>query len=296
MGKHVFKLIYIIVLLLISNNYSIAQEKRALLIGIGDYPSGTGWNKIHGNNDVGLIHNTLINLGFKEKNITHLVDSEATYDNIMKAMQNLLSVCQKDDIAYIQFSGHGQRITDTNGDERKDGLDEAWIPYDAQRTYRKGIYEGEKHITDDFLNTYLTKLRFKVGYRGKIIVIADACYSGSGSRGLGDDEVYTRGTAKEFIIPDATPNVIRKEMPEDWLFVAACEDYQINYEYRDQDGNYYGSLSYSIASSGEKLTGTKYTTAIEIWKSMMKIIAEKQYINQDVVTDGRPSKTDNNLF
>ena len=28
-----------------------AQEKRALLIGIGNYPSEYGWNKIHGHND-----------------------------------------------------------------------------------------------------------------------------------------------------------------------------------------------------------------------------------------------------
>ena len=36
-----------------------AQEKRALLIGIGDYPSEYGWNKIHGQNDVEIIRQTL---------------------------------------------------------------------------------------------------------------------------------------------------------------------------------------------------------------------------------------------
>lgn len=270
-----------------------AQDKKALLIGIGDYPSESGWNKIHGHNDVEIIRHTLIKQGFQNENIAILLDADATYDNIIAAFQSLLYLSNKNDIIYIQFSGHGQRITDADGDEA-DRFDEAWIPYDAHKSYCKGIYEGEKHITDDLLNEYLTKLRLKVGYGGKIIVIADACHSGSGSRGLGDDEeVFKRGSSDTFIIPKEPANVIRKEQPVDWLFVAACKSYQTNYEYRDEQGEYYGVLSYSISKSEGQLTEIKYTDAIEAWSNTMQNIT---VYPQDIDDEGRPNKKNSTLF
>ena len=49
-------------------------------------------------------------------------------------------------------------MEDDNGDEA-DELDEALIPYDAQSTYQKGIYEGEHRrmvkldqVTEEVLN------------------------------------------------------------------------------------------------------------------------------------------------
>lgn len=283
----------ILLLSLLSLFLSNAQEKRALLIGIGDYPVEYGWNKIHGQNDVSIICETLIKQGFSSDNIAELVDADATFDNIMTAFQTLLESSNKNDVVYLQFSGHGQRITDVNGDET-DRFDEAWIPYDAHKTYCKGAYEGEKHITDDFLNEYLTKLRFKVGYGGKIVVIADACHSGSGSRGLGDDaEAFKRGSSETFVIPKEAANVIRKEKPVDWLFVAACKSYQSNYEYKDERGNYYGSLSYSIAKSESHLIDIKYSDAIDIWGNTMREIT---VYPQDIDEEGRPSKKNSNLF
>ena len=285
-----FFLTLLFLLTLFSSN---AQEKRALLIGIGDYPTECGWNKIHGQNDVTIIRNTLLIQGFSTHNIHTLIDSEATYDNILKEMQSLLEFAKKDDIIYIQFSGHGQRITDIDGDET-DRLDEAWVPYDAHKIYCKGIYEGEKHITDDYLNAYLTKLRLKVGNTGKIIVIADACHSGSGSRGMKQsDEVYKRGSNDTFVIPQSTANIVRKEEPVDWLFVAACKSYQTNYEYKDDHGNYYGSLSYSISKSENQLAEVKYETAIAVWAQTMREIT---IYPQDLDNEGRPSKKNNSLF
>lgn len=270
-----------------------AQDKKALLIGIGDYPSEYGWNKIHGHNDVEIICHTLNKQGFQNDDIAILLDADATYNNIIAAFQSLLALSKQNDIIYIQFSGHGQRITDTDGDET-DRFDEAWIPYDAHKSYCKGVYEGEKHITDDYLNEYLTKLRLKVGYGGKIIVIADACHSGSGSRGLGDDEeVFKRGSSDTFIIPKEPANVIRKEQPVDWLFVAACKSYQTNYEYRDEQGEYYGVLSYSISKSEGQLTEIKYTDAIEAWSNTMQNIT---VYPQDIDDEGRPNKKNSTLF
>lgn len=286
------KYISFIVIMMLSCTMLVAQEKRALLIGIGDYPHTSGWSTIHGHNDVKIIHEALIEQGFHENNISKLIDSSAIYVNIVKALQTLLNESNKGDVVYIQFSGHGQRITDQDGDE-EDGYDESWVPYDAHKSYVKGEYEGERHITDDFLYDYLTKLRTKVGANGKIVVIADACHSGSGSRTYEDDDVFKRGSTEKFIIPSASCNLRRKEKPVDWLFVAACKSYQTNYEYKDEHGNYYGSLSYCISKSNEQLANASYLEAVGIWSSNMQEIISYP---QDIDSEGRPSKKSSNLF
>ena len=63
-----------------------AQEKRALLIGIGNYPKEYGWSMIHGQNDIEIIQPTLNALDFQ--NIIVLRDSDATYSNL----QNILYI------------------------------------------------------------------------------------------------------------------------------------------------------------------------------------------------------------
>ena len=64
--------------------------------------------------------------------------------------------------------------------------------------YRKGIYEGEKHILDDELNAFFNKIREKIGQKGMLLVVIDACHSGTMSREENDapldDESPVRGT------------------------------------------------------------------------------------------------------
>ena len=198
-------------ILLFANN-AWGQSRYALLIGIGDYPEDSGWNKIHGDNDISIIKPTLIRQGFPEDAIFQLLDSAATKDNILKAFDDLAARLRSGDVAYIHFSGHGQQVSDLNGDE-EDGFDEAWIPFDAKKKYEIGVYEGNNHLIDDELNAIFTRLRVRVGAKGKIIVIADACHSGSGSRGQLDDEVFVRGTGDKFILPRQHSNIIKKPEP-----------------------------------------------------------------------------------
>lgn len=56
---------------------------------------------------------------------------------------------------------------------------------------------GEKHLTDDEVNYYLSAIRRRVGEKGKIFVVVDACHSGDATRGLVDDEVV-RGVERIF--------------------------------------------------------------------------------------------------
>ncbi len=280
----------IIFLLLQLSIAAIAQERYALLIGIGNYPEESGWNKIHGNNDIVIIKNALLNSGFVAENITELLEEQATYSNIISSIQSLIDNASKGDVFYIHFSGHGQQITDTNGDE-SDYLDEAWIPYDAPKTFQVGKYEGQNHITDDLLNSLLTSLRIKIGSTGKITVIADACHSGSGTRGYSDEEIYARGTSETFILPSQPSNIVRKESPVDWLFVAACKPFQTNYEYQDSSGVFYGPLSYIISQSD--LSQSEYKYLLEQWGIKLSEISSRP---QEIDPEGKPSKKSNNLL
>ena len=270
-----------------------AQNRYALLIGIGDYPAKFGWNKIHGDNDVSIIKTLLLEQGFIAENITVLTNADATKSGILSAMDMLRLKAQKGDVVYIHFSGHGQQVTDLNGDE-SDHFDEALIPYDARKRYVSGEYEGENHILDDDLNTFLNGLRSKVGAQGKIVLVADACHSGSGSRGLGnDEEEFVRGTDEKFIIPGGGANVVRKEAPVSWLHVAACKPYQTNYEYKTGDGTFYGSLSYVISTGNIDLVTSDYRDVINQWR---KALVEITRYPQDLDDEGRPSRKSNMMF
>lgn len=271
---------------------ALGQSRHAILIGIGNYPEDSGWNRIHGNNDVTILTEALLHQGFSSDEIVQLVDSKATKENILHSIDSLLQKCKAGDIVYLHFSGHGQQITDLNGDE-EDGFDEAWIPYDARKVYVSGEYEGENHLIDDELNILFTKLRVRVGARGKIVIVADACHSGSGSRSYSDDETFVRGTSDKFIIPHQDRDVTKKSAPTEWLFVAACKPYQSNYEYRSPAGEYFGVLSYVIANDSRRFDVCKYSDLLQEWTDSVSGLSRYP---QDLDNEGQPSRKNSFMF
>ncbi len=245
------KRLCIIIFALLSMLFVQAATKRALVIGIGDYPESSGWKKINGDKDIPMVEEMLTANGFTKQNIVELKNEQATCAAIKYELEKLIGKVQTGDYIYIHFSGHGQQITDLNGDE-EDNLDEAWIPYDAQFAYVKGKYEGENHLIDDQLNNYLHRLRKQIGTDGKIVVVADACHSGSGSRAETDEEYVVRGTSDAFVIPDTIKFQTKTAFPSydiEWTFISACKPYQCNYEYK---GN--GSLTYALYQQKENFS------------------------------------------
>ncbi|MBR6017963.1 MAG: caspase family protein [Paludibacteraceae bacterium] len=268
-----------------------AATKRALVIGIGPYPASSGWARINGDKDIPVVEKLLQANGFQQKNIYTLCNEQATFSAICNQMEKIISIAQPGDFLYIQFSGHGQQITDRNGDE-PDGYDEAWVPYDAPMQYTKGVYEGERHITDDRLNGWLHRMRKRVGESGKIIVVADACHSGDGTRGPAEEEaaqhLVIRGTSDKFIIPGASQQAQRQSFPIEWISISACKPYQCNYEY-----NGMGSLTYALYQERERLstlTGKQLHQSIR--QSIQRVIPQTQTPVVDMTDDDR----DNRIF
>ena len=247
------------ILLLLSLSVS-AQTKRALVIGLGEQQD-KAWNKINGDKDVPLVQGMLKNAGFKS--VTTLVNRQATKTGIVGAFKRLTASCKQGDVVYIHYSGHGQQMTDIHNDE-KDGLDECWIPYDA---YRKAnaTYHGEKHLTDDELNVYLNAIRNKIGAKGKLLVVIDACHSGDSTRG--DDDEIVRGVEDTLVVDsqnvrglyetfemiksffagdNGKENVINtkaKPLAERWITISACRSDQVNVEMKKPA---VGKLTYAL--------------------------------------------------
>ncbi len=233
-----------------------AQQKHALLIGISNYPqydyADASWAPIHGTNDVQLISPILAKQGFK---INTLTNEAATHGAIGNSLKDLENRVHAGDIVYIHLSGHGQAVEDEDGDEA-DGWDEAFISFDAERSYRENGYQGENHLLDDELNGYLNNIRRKVGETGIVYVVIDACHAGSSYRGEEEqDSVYVRGTEIGFSKTGKsyTPRINRSGnlliKSEDGMapifMLEACRSYQVNCEIK-QNGTFYGPLSYYI--------------------------------------------------
>lgn len=220
---------------------------RALVIGLGQYED-SNWVKINGDNDVRYVVRMLERLGYTD--IKTLKNKEATKQGIIAALNDLALRCSFGDIIYIHYSGHGQLMTDLNGDEstRWNGWhsqwDESLIPYDAYMNYCPQD-RGEKHISDDELAEHLTNIRQAIGPKGEIIVVLDACHSGDATRGELDEVV--RGVDVKFNIPKDYNATICNALPELWLTISACQPYQLCTEIKSKR---VGKLTYALYSLG----------------------------------------------
>jgi uncharacterized caspase-like protein len=150
--------------------------KRALLIGINEYPKlGPRYQLTGCVNDVDAMAQVLGGLGFRQPDITRLVDGEATRDAILSALEQLAGQATTDDIVVVHFSGHGSQIRDREGDEADD-WDETIVPYDSGRRPLQN-----RDITDDEIHDWLTKLTARTR---NVTLIFDSCHSGTITRDL----------------------------------------------------------------------------------------------------------------
>ena len=248
----------------LSLQFSLA-EKRALIVAVGKYPETSGWAKINSENDVPIIRTALINQGFSSGNINVLINQQATKAGIIKALNNLIAISQPGDIVVFHFSGHGQQVTDTKGDEIN-GLDEALIPYDANIKPSAVEPDARFHLIDDEVGVFLDKLRKKVGLKGDVLFFIDACHCGPMSRDMADTTVVVRGTSQIFEtrgfssksvhkIKNNFYNISSKTAQQNLNFspytiISACLSNQTNIEYKKC-----GSLSYAIGKVLSKSMG-----------------------------------------
>lgn len=258
------KLLSFVLFLFVYTGISAQSNKIALIVAISKYPANSGWGELSSINDVKLIKEALMKQGFKSENIAVVTDKQATLAGMKEAFDKyLIQRAKPGDVAVFHFSGHGQQIEDDNGDEA-DGLDESIIPYDAPLHYRPG---ADNHFRDDLLGEKLAILRTKLGEKGNLLVIIDACHSGTMTRGIGrkrgTNEIYaspafkTKQGMARTITDDAynIMNVAKGMCPMACFFASSPEE--SNQEAVLPDGSGAGSLSLAFSravTNAEKTT------------------------------------------
>ena len=284
-----FRIIFIMITILLHSTV-LAQRKRAFMVGISHYDTaltGYQWNNINGVEDVNLLCSVLKRQGFTT---TALLDEHASYNSIVRQIEQFTNSTKKGDIVYLHFSTHGQPVEDINGDEN-DGWDESIVPIDAYKIYKKGIYEGKRHLIDDQLNAMVKKLRQRIGPYGFLYVVIDACHAGTASR-ANDDAV--RGTYVGFTYSNKVfkPSKNKKShyrieassKLSNVVFIEACRPDQVNTEIK-VGGKRYGPLSYNIAQT---LSSVILTTNAKGFVENLKQTIVKTGLwpnNQNLVTE-----------
>lgn len=287
------KLLIIIGLLFIVAITGNAQRKRAFMVGISHYDTaltGYQWNNINGVEDIKLLEPVLKKQGFY---LTTLIDEQATYQNITTQLSSFINKTKKGDIVYLHFSTHGQPVEDLNGDE-EDGWDEAIVPIDAYKLYKKGTYEGKNHLLDDQINKFVKKIREKIGPSGFLYVIIDACHAGTSSR-ANDETVrgtkvgftYNNKVFKPSVSKQSNYKVEASAKMANVLFIEACRPNQVNMEIKVGDKRY-GPLSYNIAQAlsvkSLSLNAEEFLNDIKTsilnngrWPNNQNMVTEKSY-------------------
>ena len=245
-------------------------QKRALLVAVGTYAPGTGWERLASATDLKVVGAALEHHGFQASEIRKLSGSEATREAILEAIgSHLHRPAGPGDILVLLLSGHGQQLTDGPDADELDGYDEAFVPWDAPRSPAPG-YRGEKHLRDDDLGRVVRDLRRRVGPDGDVLVLLDSCHSGTGLRGDGvgrggpplgpprqrsDLAPETRGSGfREAVLRPAddpetgpgTPLAAPSRLAP-ITFLAASRSDQQAYEMRTVEGDEVGPLSLAFA-------------------------------------------------
>ncbi|TNE65707.1 MAG: DUF4384 domain-containing protein [Bacteroidetes bacterium] len=289
--RALLSVLFLFVLVGLSALHAQDNRKFAFLVAIGDYPQEGGWQKINATNDLTVIRAALEKRGFPPQNIITVTDEAATQQGILDAWEKrFLPLIKAGDVVYFQFSGHGQQVADDGNDE-PDGYDEAIVPYDSPQRFEPGVYEGENLIRDDQLNDLFYKLRSRLGQAGNLMVVLDACHSGTGTRGM----TPARGTDRPMASDDYIKENLRKkpEGPANRQFKYEEEDgatrlapmaaffgsahNQLNFEARDEQGQLLGSLSYALSKKLDSATpATSYRGLFEQVRIEMSAIAPRQ--------------------
>ena len=278
---------------------SVAQrppKKIALIIGISKYKEFKGvtnWRAINGVNDIKFIRAALVSQGFNTTDIDTLKNEQATKAGMVQALEKLRDRAGEGDIVVFHFSGHGQQIYDNYRKDEWDGYDESLVPFDAKMVRDQISDTGQFHFRDDELGDKLKEIRTRIGPSGSLLVLLDACYSGTATRG--DNVAISRGTHIRFEPKDyektidkksVTPNQYEalddKDLLANMVVISPVSPNEENYEVKDPEMNNVGPLSYAFSRAVSQISGEinyqilfeKIRTDIHFWRATQNPMIE----------------------
>ncbi|MEP7255686.1 MAG: caspase family protein [Ferruginibacter sp.] len=297
---------------------SLSQNKLALIVAVGEYPATSKIKPIASVNDVKYIKAALGRNGFEQNNIDTLINSKATKKAIINSLTQLSEKAKKNDIVVIHLSCHGQQIRDQKtielGKDEDDGYDEAFLPYDAMPKYNPTGYKGENHLRDDDLYPLLLNIRKKLGSEGSLLVLLDACHSGTGTR----DESFavTRGEPVPFPDPenplDSVINLSAAEAKQGFfeaaadslsnmVVISASSPHQVNKQIIINNEEI-GSLSYSFYKALTEMSAENtYQLLFEKIRATMQAFIPEQIpmmegYGQQIIFNGKYKSREDKIY
>jgi metacaspase-1 len=156
------------------------MAKKALCVGINNfinYPGSALQGCVNDANDMEILLQKW--MGFSAGDIIKLTDAQATKENIMKNLRDMVNGAKNGSYNHLVFSlsSHGTQVPDTSGDE-PDRADEAFCPHDLAAA--GNVWDPDHIIIDDELHDLFIQLPSNV----LLEVYFDTCHSGDGLRGV----------------------------------------------------------------------------------------------------------------
>ena len=263
--------------------------KRALCVGINNYPGSDSDLKGCVNDAKAWAAMLIDHFGFDPKNITMLLDSQATKKRILAEVDKLLAGAKKGDVIVFTNSSHGTYVADRDGDESR--YDEAMCPWDMKKNL----------IIDDELRQRFANIPDGV----RLTVISDSCFSGSVTRGdlpnTPDDRRRRFINPRVLGLPEIE-GVRRKAKPRSnelyperrmkEVLVSGCRDNQYSYDARI-DGTYHGAMTYFALRTIEEANYD--LTYEELWDTLVGRLETEGY-DQEPQVEGKPANKRRRLF
>jgi metacaspase-1 len=218
------------------------MNKKALLIGI-NYKNTTA--ELRGCvNDVTDLREMLISkYNYSYSNILTLTDSQATKQNIMSRLTQLLQSCKGGETLFFSFSGHGYYWNDIYKKDEIDGKDELIVTIDNH-----AIVDDElKYVIDTYLKENVT-----------LVALFDNCHSGTI---LDLPYQYFKGDQ------DMIHNALSKDTKGTVICLSGCRDDQVSMD-AYLKGNFNGAMTFNfieMLKENDKIT----------WKSGVEGIRNK---------------------
>jgi len=161
-----------------SDSVKLYSNSYAVIIGISDYQSESIPDLDYAREDALSIRDVLIRrFNFSDKNITTLLDRDATLYNMKKVFGHLHDV-EDNSCVFFFYAGHGETIA------LKNGIDMGFlIPHDADNSSQGSLYATCLPMSEmSSLSSFIPSKH--------VLFMIDACYGGLAtvsSRGLHDD-------------------------------------------------------------------------------------------------------------
>jgi Caspase domain len=188
----------------------------ALVVGINDYPHVRALKGAAP--DARDLDETLLRAGVPGANVTFLLEQAATREAVSGAMNRLVAQAKAGDLVIITFAGHGMQVPERVKGSKPDGLDEAYLLYNFDRSSSGARYSPTRPpdmIIGPEMKHWLGQFDAK---DVDVVYVVDSCFGGGMSRSWdprSGDFTYRKGDVSPDDAAAAAANLVPISVPSD---------------------------------------------------------------------------------